>query len=205
MKTKLSALLLVITLILVASVVLHICIDVVQLHRIELSASKIEEPAYTLVVNGDIIHHNYTASFDRFYTDGDTHELSGFEHGEVEVPLLTVLAAIGADITWVSEDVAKICYAEKVFVFLPEYAAIFPNETYANITEAQLSMEEALNSRNLIILPDNRPDDFIRMENGEYLLQLGGWHLLAMSLDFTFKCDYERGILFFISSKVYIL
>ena len=178
-------------------VVWHICVDAVQLHKIELYASKVEEPAYTLVVNGKIIHHNYMASFDRFHTDPDTNELCGWEDGRINVPLLTVLSALGADVKWEGKDRAVINYAGESLVFLPEYEAVFPYAVYTGITTGQIAKERALNESNLIILPDDRTADFVRIEDNECLLQLGGCHLLAMHLGFTFECDFEQGILYF--------
>ena len=197
MKRLWLTLLLICILVVAGGGALLVCIDVVQLHKIELHASTVEEPAYTLVVNRKIIHHNYTASFDRFYTDPDTHKLVGLEDSIIEVPLLTVLAALGADVNWEGKERAEISYAGELLVFLPEYDAIFPYDVYTGIAAGQISIESALNESNLIVLPDDRTADFVRMEDNECLLQLGGWHLLSMHLAFTFECDFERGILYF--------
>lgn len=177
--------------------IIAVCLKLAGLHNIYQYASGIEEPAYTLVVNGKIIEHDYDVSFDRFYSDPDTGELVGYIHGDTEVPLLTVLAAMGAEISWVTDNIAEIRYAGQTYVLLPLHKAILSESRYRELTAQVGQIPADYDLDNYDILLHTESENACRWDGGEFILPLGHLHLLAMGMGFEFQCHYERGILFF--------
>lgn len=207
MKRKAFITLLIIFLIPMVVWLAKVCMDMAELNVIRQQAAEVDEPYYTLVVNGKVINHNYNVTFDRFDYDADKKQFYGWENGVTEIPLFTVLSAMGADTTWQENGNAIIDYSGCTYIFSPDMQGLYPLETYEELL-AELQTEshgettipiEPGEAGNLLLIWPEKPGYCFRREEGEYIVSLGSVHLLALRMDFTFDVDYVRGIVFFTS------
>jgi hypothetical protein len=172
---------------------------VVHLHRIKRHAEGVSEPCYTLVVDGKIIEHPYTVYFDRYRYDTNSQRI-GYDDGRIEIPLLTVLAAIGASYDE-EPGVISIEYFGKKYVFLPEKQAIYPADTEETLLTAPFSSHTQWDEHNLLLLWAEKENNIFREDRGEYIVDLSSLHKLALYMDFSFDFDCERGIVYFYSGN----
>ena len=183
-----------ITCIVVLSIVIC-CVKLLNLLRIRWYAEDIQEPFYTLVVNGQIIEHTYPVQFDRYYLS-DVGLFEGYDDGRIEIPLLTVLGAMGAEYRKDENGVVIIEYGDNEYYLMPEKQAMYLDGTVLSDHSAQQWDEQNL----LLIWPEKKNGYFLENQ-GEYIVDLGSLHKLALLWDFTFDFDSERGIVYLSSNN----
>lgn len=198
MKNKITKFVCVgITCVLLLSIVVF-GVKVLRLHRIRLYAEKIHEPLYTLVVDGQIIEHTHTVQFDR-YRFSVNGQLEGYDDGRIEIPLLTVLGAMGAELIEKEQGTLLIEFNGKGYVLVPERQAMYPDGT--DLSEGfSPSNQQQRDQRNLLLIWPEKAGGYFREDHGEYIVDLGSLHNLALLWDFSFDFDSERGIVFFYSN-----
>lgn len=176
-------------------------VEAVQYYKIKQYAQKIPEPFYTLVVDGKIIQHPYTVHFDRMTWTEDG--FVGREDGRAEIPLLTVLCAMGAECTEMDNAVVHIEYRDAEYFLVPQRQGLYTADAFRSLSSSGdlPDSQETWNERNLLLLSNGDADSCPREECGEYIVQLGHLHMLTMYMGFTFTFDEELGIVFF-SSKI---
>lgn len=168
-------------------------LDYLKLNAIRREAETVEEPGYTLVVNGEIVHHDYSVRFDRMLYDPGSGQFSGVVDGVIEVPLFTVFTALGAEITRPDEDLLIVACDGQTYVASYPIFSLVPLERY----EEHISGSEdrdAWDTWNLLL-----PGNEIRCENGEWIVNLAALHRLALDMNVSFEPDFRRGILFITS------
>lgn len=172
---------------------LFACKHTLHLYR---HAKEVPEPLYTLVVNKEIIHHPYIVHFDRYDFDVNGQWI-GYDDGQIEIPLLTVLDAMGAEIS--EQKIGEICieYSGKKYIFLPSKQAIYPLDTDVIFLREASADQTQWNKRNLLLLWSDKEGYIFREDNGEYIVDLGCLHKLALEMNFTFDFDLDRGIVYF--------
>lgn len=168
----------------------------VRIYNIRQQALKVQEPFYTLVVNNEIIRHEFDVSFDRFIYDSDTGQFLGIEDESAEIPLFTVLTAMGAEVCWNNDDMATILYSEETLFFIPSKQFL----CYADRNGLDtIALANEMNDGENLLLIHSKTGEELRSENGEYIVDLGCLHKLALCLGFRFTTDYRRGIIYFFS------
>ena len=175
------------------------CVHALPIHKIRRYAEKVQEPFYTLVVNGQIVEHAHTVHFDRYCFSGDGQQ-EGYHDGRIEIPLLTVLRAMGATLREEENGTHYIEYNGEGYVLVPEQQAIYPAGTdlAENFTS---NNQQQWDERNLLLIWSEKADGYFREDHGEYIVDLGSLHKLALQWDVTFDFDYERGIVWFHSDS----
>ena len=184
--------------------ILLLCVAIYSMHilprhRLRRYAEKVREPFYTLVVNGKIVEHTHTVHFDRYSVSSDG-LWEGYMDGRVEVPLLTVLNAMGA--TCSQEECGSIVieYGGERYILVPERQAIYPEGTDL-LEDFTASNQQQWDERNLLLIWDEKTNGYFREDHGEYIVDLGSLHKLALQWKFTFDFDCERGIVSFYSNS----
>jgi hypothetical protein len=196
MKAKITKLVCAsVTCVLLLSIAIH-SVHALRLQCVRRYAEKIREPFYTLVVNGRIVEHTHTVHFDRYHfsTEGFW---DGYDDGRIEIPLLTVLGAMGAEYRNVESGVLLIEYDGEGYFLIPEKQAMYPEGT--ELTETFATSNQQWDERNLLLIGFEKANGYFREDHGEYIVDLGSLHKLALLWDFTFDFDCERGIVFFYS------
>lgn len=169
---------------------LVICgLELLQLHKILRYAESKQEPSYTLIVNGQIVEHPYAVQFDRYRLSADG-LFEGYDDGRIEIPLLTVLGAMGAEYREHENGVVFIEYGDNECYLIPEKHALYPESIAPSEDSTQWDSE------NLLLVWPEKQNGYFREDQGEYIVDLGSLHQLALLWEFSFECDYERGIVF---------
>lgn len=178
-------------------------VHALRFHNIRQHAKEVREPLYTLVVDGKIIHHTYTVCFDRCHDDPANNSREE-NTGRIEIPLLTVLNALGASCTEKENGMVLIEYLGKEYFLIPEkQAIIFAAEDALPEDLSPDSITDApkkSNTQNLLLIWPEKANGYFRKEQGEYIVDLSSLHQLALCMDFTFDFDCEIGAVYFYSS-----
>ena len=169
--------------------------SIVEWNRLVEHAKTVEEPHYTLAVNGKIIEHDFDVRFDRCTYDEEAEAWIGYEDGCAEVPLLTVLTAMGAELTWQDDGTAVLVINDMHYRFVPEYQAIYFTPTEESKLFGSPDDYKSRTDSGLLIMHDG---DCFRYENGEYIVDLGSLHALAIEWDFTWEMSESLGIVNFV-------
>lgn len=175
---------------------LWLFIHATRMFNIRQHASKVQEPLYTLVVNTTIIHHDFEISFDRFTYDSKTGQFIGKEDECAEIPLFTVLTAMGAEVCWSNDDMVTILYSGEKFLFFPGKQLLCAVDR--NCVDTIALAKEMNDEENLLLIHPETVEE-LRRENDEYIVDLGCLHKLALYMGFSFTTDHQRGIIYFSS------
>lgn len=174
-------------------------VHALPLHRIRRYAEKVQEPFYTLVVNGQIVEHTHTVHLDRYYFSVDGLR-EGYNDGRIEIPLLTVLDAMGATFSEEEHGALLIEYGGEGYVLVPGRQAMYPEGTDLS-EDFTASNQQQWDERNLLLIWPEKINGYFREDHGEYIVDLGSLHKLALQWNFTFDFDCERGIVSFYSNS----
>lgn len=173
-----------------------------RLHNIWRYAEDVMEPSYTLVVNGEIIQHTYTVHWDRYRYDGASGLQEEYYNGDIEIPILTVLTAMGAKCSKEDNGLVLIEYSGEEYYLMPEMKAIYPADAEGSFhtdTSVDTLAPNQQEWGNLLLIWPETSKGYFYEECGEYIVDLSSLHLLALSMDFTFDFDREKGIVYFSS------
>ena len=162
-------------------------------------ANTVLEPLYTLVVNGEIIQHPYVVHMDRYDFDVNGQWI-GYDDGQIEIPLLTVLDAMGAEINENKTGEFIIEYSAKEYIFLPSKQAIYPFDTDGIFLTEPSTNPTQWDEHNLLLLWPEKEGYIFREDHGEYIVDLGSLQKLKFYMNFTFDFDLDRGIVYFQSN-----
>jgi hypothetical protein len=169
------------------------CMHTLHLYR---HAKEVPEPLYTLVVNGKIIQHPYAVRFDRYDFDVNGQWI-GYDDGQIEIPLLTVLDAMGAEVSENKTGEIYIEYSGKKYIFLPSKRAIYPVYTDGIFLKEPSTNQTQWDECNLLLLWSEKEGYIFREDHGEYIVDLSSLHKLTLYMNFTFDFDLDRGIVYF--------
>lgn len=164
-------------------------------------AKGVEEPFYTLVVNGKVVHHTYAVRFDRYgYCSAE--DLQEEHDGRIEIPLLTVFDALGATCSKGEDGLILIeCHSNK-YILVPQRQAIFPITDHVSGDDPlPESITGIPDTSNLLLTWSGNENGYFREEQEEYIVDLSSLHALALSMEFTFHFDSKMGIVYFESNS----
>ena len=174
--------------------ILMISVQAMQLRRIKRYAENVMEPFYTLVIDGKIIEHTHMVHFDR-YCVSTAGVREGYDDGRIEIPLLIVLDAIGAEYCEEESGTILIEYDNQEYLFIPAKQAIYPKGTNLSDTLSENNSQKWY-ERNLLLIWPEKKNGYFREDQGEYIVDLASLQKLASLWNFTFDFDSERGIVF---------